>query len=276
MRKKVRRGQKIRNKLSQFNVLYNNLRGYKSKVQSIRRIIEEKDPTILALAETKLCEGEDVKIEGYEIERVDRKEDGGGVLIAYKTCIKNIMSIVKEERENCEILWMKVDNGKTKIKIAVVYMPQENEIKIADLKKIYKQIEEEIMTAQEKKESVLIMGDFNCKVGKEIEGNTEEITKGGKLLLELCNNTGIIIANAEDKCRGKWTRSQGGVKSIIDYVLLWKDDVQYLKSMEIDENLEYTPYSTEGTRIIYSDHYMIDVKFSYWSIFLLFINYHFL
>ena len=30
--------------------------------------------------------------------------------------------------------------------------------------------------------------------------------------------------------------------------------------MEIDEDHEYTPYSTEGTRIIYSDHHMINIR----------------
>ena len=36
------------------------------------------DTTILGLAETKLEEGEIIKLEGYEIERVDREEEGGG------------------------------------------------------------------------------------------------------------------------------------------------------------------------------------------------------
>ena len=142
------------------------MRGVKSKIQSIRKIVEDHDPVILAVTETKMKDGEMVDIEGYMIDRVDRKErEGGGVMLAYKESLRNIITIIKEETENCEILWVKIDNGKTKLKIAVVYMPQENKIKKKDLKDIYKKIEMEVMLARNNKESVLIMGDFNCKVG---------------------------------------------------------------------------------------------------------------
>ena len=155
---------------------------------------------------------------------------------------------------------MRLDNGRLKVKMAIVYMPQENDISIGDLQKIYNGIEKEVLETRGKKESILIMGDFNCKVGNEIEGNNSEVTKGGKLLLELCRNTGMVIMNANEKCRGKWTRSQGTERSIIDYVLIWKDDLQSLKSMEIDENKDYTPYSTYSNTITYSDHNTMEIS----------------
>ena len=54
--------------------MFNNLRGVKSKIDSINQIVEEESPAILALAETKLRDGEKLKIDGYETEsgRVDR------------------------------------------------------------------------------------------------------------------------------------------------------------------------------------------------------------
>ncbi|NQY07805.1 MAG: hypothetical protein HRT68_16805, partial [Flavobacteriaceae bacterium] len=36
-----------------------------------------------------------------------------------------------------------------------------------------------------KDEKVLIAGDFNCKVGDVIEGNREEVSKSGKMLLKM-------------------------------------------------------------------------------------------
>ena len=54
--------------------MFNNLRGVKSKLTSIKEIMEYESPAILGLAETKLEEGEIIKLEGYEIERVDREE----------------------------------------------------------------------------------------------------------------------------------------------------------------------------------------------------------
>ena len=226
-------------------------------------MIEEKDPTVIALVETKLSKEDELKIEGYIIERVDRDENGGGVLIAYKECLEHVVTVVCEERENCEILWIKFDNGQLKLKIAAVYMPQENQTKIGQLRKLYKNLEKEIMKSQLEKESVMVLGDFNCKVGKEIKGNTEEITKAGKLMIELCQNTGLTIVNAEEKCEGLWTRKEGTSKSILDYVLMWKEDMEFLEHMKIDKNHEYTPYSVDCSKIVYSDHFAIDVMMNW-------------
>ena len=55
-------------------------------------------------------------------------------------------------------------------------MPQESRTKIDKLKEIHQVIEEQIDEARSKGESILILGDLNCKVGKEIEGNTREVT----------------------------------------------------------------------------------------------------
>ena len=206
-------------------------------------------------------DGEEVNIEGYLPERVDREHgDGGGVMILYKNCLQNVLTTVGEERENCEILWMKLDNGRARVKIGVVYMPQEKSTKTPELKKIYRQIEEEVIKTHQAKESIIILGDFNCKVGEKIQGNDSEVSKGGKLLLELCKNTGMVIGNAQKNCTGTWTRRMGNERSILDYVLLWKDEITSLKSMKIDENQEFTPYSEYQNQITYSDHYMIEIN----------------
>ena len=84
--------------------------------------------------------------------------------------MKNVTQIVREEKEDCEMLWMKVDNGEIAIRIVVVYMPQENKTKLDVIKNIYKKIEEEIERAIRNGERVVLMGDLNCKVGREIEG----------------------------------------------------------------------------------------------------------
>ena len=57
--RKVRRGGKrIKNKLKNFKILYSNLRGFKSKTESIKNIIEEEKPTMIALAETLIEDDE--------------------------------------------------------------------------------------------------------------------------------------------------------------------------------------------------------------------------
>ena len=42
-----------------------------------------------------------------------------------------------------------------------------------------------------------------------------------------------------NKCEGLWTREQGEEKSIIDYVITTKKDLNTIKTMNIDEEKEF-------------------------------------
>ena len=104
------------------------------------------------------------------------------------------------------------------------------------------------------------MGDLNCKIGTVIGGNKDEITKGGRLLLKMVKKYKMKVLNAENCCNGVWTRIEGCKRSVIDYVMVFEEDVQYVKSMEIDEEKDITPYYVDyvdsGKRK-YTDHCMI-------------------
>ena len=107
----------------------------------------------------------------------------------------------------------------------------------------------------------MILGDLNCKVGNTIEGNKDEITKGGKLLLKLMKKYKMKMINAEECCEGLWTRIEGDQKSILDYVLVFEEDVRLVRKMEIDDSRDITPYYIEKTNgkmeRKYTDHFMI-------------------
>ena len=236
-------------------ILYNNINGIKSKKMSLKRIIEKEKPTVIGIAETKLKENEVVEIEGYEIKRIDRKSEGGGVLLAYKKCLKNITVVVREEQKEEEMLWIKINNTKIKLRIGIVYMPQEKDTKLEVIKGIYKKIEEEVQRAAENKECVIVMGDFNCKVGEAIQGNTQELSKGGRVLLSMCKKLGLTIVNQEKCCKGTWTRIVNEKKSVLDYFITTKNDIHTVDEMVIDEEKYNTPFRlNENNNIIYSDH----------------------
>ena len=216
--------------------MMNNVRGFRSKETMINRIISEENPVIIALAETNIEESEHIDIPGYEIIRADRKSGGGGVLIAHRRCLKNLVVCTSEyKRHNCEMLWEKIDNGKFRMKIGAIYMPQESRTKLVVLQEIYKEIEKEVVDAKEKGDSIIITGDLNCKIGNVIKGNREEISKGGRLLMKMVKKHNLRIVNAEECCNGVWTRVQGEQKSVIDYMIVFEDDMNLVKSMEVDE-----------------------------------------
>ena len=268
VRKRVRRGQSRKNMMKTFKVMYNNVRGVKSKEGVIKRIIYEENPTILALAETKLNELDvfDLEEEGYSIERNDRNGDGGGVLIAYRKSLDNVITTLsKYNNFDCEMLWMKIDNGIEKIRIGVIYMPQESRTLLKDIKTIYNAIADEAKKAVDSEEKIMIVGDFNCKVGIEIEGNREEVSKGGRELLKLVNKYNLKLLNSDKSCNGLWTRKQGNELSVLDYVIVRREDTRLVTVMEIDEDRNKTPYSLECATNdrVFTDHFMMTCIFNW-------------
>ena len=162
------------------------------------------------------------------------------------------------------MVWKRIENGKVQIKIGAIYMPQESRTKLDVLQEIYKEIEKEVVQAKEKGDSIIIMGDLNCKIGSVIKGNKEDISKGGRLLLKMVKKHSMKIVNAEESCNGLWTRVQGEEKSVIDYMIVFEEDLHMVQKMEIDEEKDITPYyvDTCGDKEErkYTDHCMITMK----------------
>ena len=88
---KTRRGRSNKNELKNLTILYQNVRGIKSKLPSIHTIINEIKPTIICYVETHLNEEDNIEkrksnvegeeevntIEGYEVLRSDRSKKRG-------------------------------------------------------------------------------------------------------------------------------------------------------------------------------------------------------
>ena len=125
-------------------------------------------------------------------------------------------------------------------KLGAIYAPQENVTPNNELKLMYEDIREQIKIGKEEKQQILIIGDFNAKIGEAVEGNKTQVTKGGRQLLKLANKENMIILNTvKEKCKGVWTRVQGEEKSIIDYVLTDASSANTVKEMKIDEEKQY-------------------------------------
>ena len=159
--KKVKRGKRIKKNLENFKILYVNIRGIKSKVKSLENIAQEEKPTLIAIAETILKEKEEIEIEGYAILPKNKTAEGKGrgVLIAVKKEIEHISTIVMEDDDPAEQLWIKVDNGRINVRIGLIYAPQESRTKKAELKIMYDKIKDQIEIGKNNKQKTLVLGD---------------------------------------------------------------------------------------------------------------------
>ena len=43
---------------------------------------------------------------------------------------------------------------------------------------------------------IIVMGDINCNIDNLIDGNKEEISKGGKIMIKMINENNMIILNS--------------------------------------------------------------------------------
>lgn len=253
----MRRSWKNKNIYKSFIIYYVNIRGIKSKIESLEEIIETVQPTVVCLVETHLNTEEKVQIPGYKVYCNNRTRDGGGILVAVKESLSSVIVEVKREMCEYETLWLKLDNTRQCIRLGVVYAPQE-----AKSKEIYTSLEKEVKEAENRQENLIIVGDFNCKIGKAIKGNTEEITSAGKKLVEMAKKLDLHILNSNGRCKGIWTRNERGKKSVIDYAITKAVDETAVERVQIDEEKLVTPH-TLGKKITYSDHCAMIVRMNW-------------
>ena len=205
-RKRVRRSKRIKNALKNFKIYYQNVRGLKSKLDSLQEMIDDYQPALVCIVETHMQKEEEIQIPGYSlVYRNDRSANSGGILIGVRDNIKNISLELTQENKVGQSLWILLTNTKKKIRIGVIYAPQENVTPNNELKLMYEDIREQIKIGKEEKQQILIIGDFNAKIGEAVEGNKTQVTKGGRQLLKLANKENMIILNiVKEKCKGVW------------------------------------------------------------------------
>ena len=126
MKKKIRESKKIKNRLRDFKIYYQNVRGLKSKIDFLAKTIDDYKPTLICLVETQLSKEKQIQIPGWKIFRNDGTNNSRGILIAINEKLKTIVVEVNREEEIGQTLWVLLNNQKTQVRMGVIYGPQEN------------------------------------------------------------------------------------------------------------------------------------------------------
>ena len=114
-----------------------------------------------------------------------------------------------------QIMWLTLkSHGNVSARLGVLYAPQESGTHKFSLKEMYMEIKSQITFEKEQGQKVLIVRDFNCRIRKRIPGNTDSISKGGRLLKKLVKDENLVIGNATEVCKGLWTRVEKEKKSV--------------------------------------------------------------
>ena len=121
IKKKIRRPKKIKNTLRKFKIYYQNVRGLKSKVDSLDETIEGYEPTLICLVEIHLTKEEQIQIPGHKIFRNDGTTNNRCILIAIKEKLKTIGVEVIREDAIVQTLWYYLA---IKVRMGVIYGPK--------------------------------------------------------------------------------------------------------------------------------------------------------
>ena len=149
-------------------------------------------------------------------------------------------------------------NGKDcSVRLILVYGPQENDSEDKD--SFYNGISVQVEMAYLNGDSVIMVGDFNAKLGYNvIPKDLHPMSKNGEQLFELCNKYNLKLMNASEHCEGVFTcihkYKQTIEKSVLDYVFISSDLEEYFTSMQIDEEKHFTPWRSLKHGKRYSDH----------------------
>ena len=218
--------------------MYTNIRGIKSKKNSLIEILHDCDPHLFFLTETQLRSNVGINIEGYKFYGRKREgKNGGGVGILVRNDILNKTAPHISNR-NTEMMWVSVHRNRSKpLFLGVYYGQQESRTNKAEIEMEMCLLKEEI-NEMKIEGDIMITMDGNARIG--LLG--EEISRNGHLLLQVFHETGLKVLNNSDKCNGKITRKNTkneNEKSAIDFVVVSEEVEQMVTEMTIDESELY-------------------------------------
>ena len=115
-RKRVRRSKRIKNALKIFKIYYQNVRGLKSKLDSLQDMIDDYQPSLICIVETDMQKEEEIQIPGDSlVYHNDRSANSGGIPVRVRDNIKNISLELTQENKVGQSLWILITNTKKKL-----------------------------------------------------------------------------------------------------------------------------------------------------------------
>ena len=213
--------------------MYANVRGMKGKKTGISEILLQYEPHVFLITETQLRSDLTVSFDGYTcFHRKREGKTGGGVGILIRNDFRyNIAPHVSDR--TIEIMWISIFRGGDIPLIIGVYYGKQESTSRNEINNEMTLLKEEIIEMRKEGELIIAM-DGNARLGLL----NEPISRNGKLLLEVFENTDLHLINNTEKCQGKVTRQNTNNDtefSAIDFVVASEGAKLWIQQMKIDE-----------------------------------------
>ena len=231
---RTKSSHKQTNKKQDLFIMYANVRGIKGKKTGISEILLQHEPHVFLITETQLRSDLTVSFDGYTcFHRKREGRIGGGVGILIRNDFRHNIAPHMSDR-TIEIMWISISRGGDVPLIIGVYYGKQESLSRNEINNEMTLLKEEIIEMRKEGELIIAM-DGNARLGLL----DEPISRNGKLLLEVFENTNLYLINNTDKCQGKVTRRNTNNDtefSAIDFVVATEDAKSWIQQMKIDED----------------------------------------
>ena len=268
-RMKRYRGKGKVGKKNVFTVLLTNMRGFKSKKESLVKILSEVKPSAIVINETLGSGNAKIDIYPYSIWSKNRGEKGGGgIATAVAPQYKETTVGAGEGEGEDEFIITRVETFKPALSIINCYGEQRN-TKTEEIEAKWARMTNEMEKIRARGEFCLLAGDLNKLVGNDnlgVEGNHQEISYGGRLLRNLLATDNWTLVNGMGKEvveGGPFTREDPatGILSCLDLFIVSKELRPFVTKLTIDKEKKMTVARAikqkSNVKLVYSDHFSL-------------------
>ena len=182
------------------SILHSNPRGWFSKQESVLKLVELTKPTIVNLNETQMNGENKPSIEYYTSFPKNRPARiSGGICTAVHSSLKEQTVCVAEGEEEDEWLTVRLTHISPPLTLVNCYREQEGSSNRQQVVDRWGRLLQVLEAGRARGDHVLLLGDLNKHIGNGhlgVQGNTGEISTGGRLIRDLVNSGDWRLINA--------------------------------------------------------------------------------
>ena len=174
-----------------------NVRGLKSKKESMTRILKQMKPDLVAINETQLKGKVKVELEGYKSWTRNRVGQGGGGVATSVALRHQDRTVGAGEGEEQEFLVTRIEAFSPALNVVNCYGEQRSTGK-DEVEEKWRKLVKVMEETRARGELCLLCGDLNKHVGNDelgIAGNHPDISPGGRLLRGLLATGAWVLVN---------------------------------------------------------------------------------
>ena len=253
-----------------------NVRGYRSKMNSIDNIADKGQFNFIMISETQIPMADRPKSKGsltHFHRNRDPKEGStrakGGVSIAAGPEDDQYCTITGKGTEGREYISIKSNRFTPPMSLYCYYGRQESKVAEAETTNCITELFANGRVNANQGDVVVIAGDFNLHVGKKfgLQFNDEKVSKGGTDLEVISKKYGFTMMNSRSDTQDHSTHqdSTNNTKRALDFIFVNNEAVEDVEGVYYDEweNPQLTPYRVMRRRQVvrkYTDHRTLWMK----------------